>query len=166
MMPTSPAAACLEPRCPGRAVPGGRGRCERHVQSQAQRGYGAAHQRARDALRATLPALCGYGCGRLLQPSGDWVAAHRVDGNAAAGYLASCRTCNEHAKGSAGIAPSKVAQGATPSDPRDLSRAPSVRFGNPTQDPRNLDAPTNGCAGQRGGRFAPSFDPAYPGPTQ
>jgi hypothetical protein len=60
------------------------------------------HQRARDALRATLPAPCGYGCGRLLLPTGDWVAAHRVDGNAAAGYLASCRTCNERAKGSGG----------------------------------------------------------------
>jgi hypothetical protein len=120
-MPTSPAVACLVARCPGRAVPGGRGRCSRHVQSQTQRGYGVPHQRARDALRATLPALCGYGCGRLLLPSGDWVAAHVVDGNPAAGYLASCRTCNERAKGSAGNGPSQLAQGATPNDPRALS---------------------------------------------
>jgi hypothetical protein len=85
MMPSSPAAACIVPRCPGRAVPGGRGRCARHTRSTQDRGYGVPHQRARDALRATLPALCGYGCGRLLLPSGDWVAAHRIDGVPTAG---------------------------------------------------------------------------------
>lgn len=120
MMPTSPAAACLTPRCPGRAVPGGRGRCAVHRQSTRDRGYGVPHQRARDALRATLPALCGYGCGRLLLPDGDWAAAHRIDGNPAAGWLASCRTCNERAKGRGDHA-------ALPRDPRRHDPGASIR---------------------------------------
>ena len=98
-MPSYPAAACLTVGCPGRAVPGGRGRCERCRRTTRERGYGVPHERARETLLATLPAPCGYGCGRLLLPDGDWAAAHRVDGNPAAGYLASCRTCNERAKG-------------------------------------------------------------------
>lgn len=62
------------------------------------RGYDRDHERARAALRMTLPALCGYGCGRGLQPDGAWVAAHVVDGNPSAGWIAACYTCNERAK--------------------------------------------------------------------
>ncbi len=62
------------------------------------RGYGAEHQQARRDLEATLPARCGYGCGTLLRKGGPWVAAHVEDGNPAAGWLASCRSCNERAK--------------------------------------------------------------------
>ena len=32
-------------------------------------------------------------------PEGDWVAAHVVDGDPSAGWLPSCRSCNERAKG-------------------------------------------------------------------
>ena len=99
-MPSAPLAACLEPRCPNRAV--GRGRCARHRLSTSQRGYGLRHQRARDALRASLPTPCGYGCGRILQPDGDWVAAHVVDGDPEAGWIAACPLCNERAKGGRG----------------------------------------------------------------
>ena len=63
-----------------------------------QRGYGAAHRAARMELKARLPDECGYGCGTWLEPEGDWVAAHVVDGAPEYGYLASCRTCNERAK--------------------------------------------------------------------
>jgi hypothetical protein len=62
------------------------------------RGYGSEHMAARASLRGTLPAPCGYGCGTTLYPNGDWVAAHMVDGDPSAGWLASCRTCNERAK--------------------------------------------------------------------
>jgi 5-methylcytosine-specific restriction endonuclease McrA len=41
-MPTAPLPACLEPRCPGRAVH--RGRCARHRKSEAERGYGRDHR--------------------------------------------------------------------------------------------------------------------------
>lgn len=71
---------------------------QRRRPTATQRGYGPAHRAARAELRDTLPALCGYGCGRLLMPDGDWVAAHRIDGDPSAGWLASCRTCNERAK--------------------------------------------------------------------
>ena len=96
-MPTAPLPACLEPRCPNLAVE--RGRCALHRRTTSQRGYGIGHQRARDALRASLPTPCGYGCGRVLQPDGDWVAAHVVDGDPAAGWIAACPVCNERAKG-------------------------------------------------------------------
>lgn len=75
-----------------------RGRCAAHRESTAERGYGEDHQRARQDLKATLPGPCGYGCGRILEPDGDWVAAHVVDGQPELGYLASCRSCNERAK--------------------------------------------------------------------
>jgi hypothetical protein len=64
------------------------------------RGYGSAHQGARRTLRDMLPGPCGYGCGTWLMPDGDWIAAHVVDGDPTAGWVASCRTCNERAKGS------------------------------------------------------------------
>jgi len=99
-MPTAPLPACLMPCCPGRAV--SHGYCELHRRTTSQRGYGLGHQQARDALRASLPAPCGYGCGRNLQPDGAWVAAHVVDGNPAAGWIASCPPCNERAKGGRG----------------------------------------------------------------
>jgi hypothetical protein len=63
-----------------------------------KRGYDVSHRRAREALKAELPGGCGYGCGTLLMPDGDWVAAHVVDGAPEFGYIASCRTCNERAK--------------------------------------------------------------------
>jgi hypothetical protein len=59
-MPYAPAPACLEPRCPNRAVPGGRGRCEEHRQNTTERGYGTAHQRER---RAALPGARCESCG-------------------------------------------------------------------------------------------------------
>lgn len=89
--------ACSVPRCPRSAED--RGRCRVHRRTTTQRGYGIAHQRIREQLRATLPARCGYGCGTLLLPDGDWHAAHRVDGHPELGYIASCVTCNERAKG-------------------------------------------------------------------
>jgi hypothetical protein len=74
-------------------------RCPRPACSSRQaRGYGLAHQAARQALKATLPAPCAYGCGTILYPTSDWVAAHRIDGDPHAGWIASCRLCNERAK--------------------------------------------------------------------
>jgi hypothetical protein len=99
---------CLGP-LPGRACPDGsltdRGRCptcaaehERLRGSRQARGYGADHERARRLLWARLPDLCGYGCGTWLEPAADWVAAHLVDGDPSAGWIAACRRCNERAK--------------------------------------------------------------------
>ncbi len=66
--------------------------------SPAARGYGALHQAARRALVASLPAPCAYGCGAVLRAPGEMVAAHVRDGDPDAGWVASCRTCNERAK--------------------------------------------------------------------
>ena len=93
---------CIEWACPNLTE---RTRCSTHERERerrrgtpAARGYGRPHQAARRQLRDSLPDFCGYGCGTLLMPDGDWVAAHVVDGDASAGYIASCRTCNERAK--------------------------------------------------------------------
>lgn len=66
--------------------------------SPAARGYGAEHQRARRALVATLPVPCAYGCGAVLADPSQMVAAHVRDGDPGAGWVASCRRCNERAK--------------------------------------------------------------------
>jgi hypothetical protein len=73
-------------------------RCPAHTRTTAERGYGAEHQRARARLARQLPAPCGYGCGRMLYPDTDWVAAHVLDGRPESGWTASCRSCNERAK--------------------------------------------------------------------
>ena len=72
--------------------------CPTHRKTTTQRGYGTAHRQARTQLARTLPALCGYGCGRLLTAESRWVAAHRVDSHPEYGYLAACPSCNERAK--------------------------------------------------------------------
>jgi hypothetical protein len=72
---------------------------ERRRGSPSRRGYDSRHVAARLTLRDTLPGPCGYGCGTWLWPNGQWVAAHVVDGNPDAGWIASCRTCNQRAKG-------------------------------------------------------------------
>lgn len=61
------------------------------------RGYGADHKAARNKVKEALPKKC-RGCSTVLQPDGDWVLAHNKDGDPAAGYHASCRTCNERSK--------------------------------------------------------------------
>lgn len=86
---------CLVRGCPYDAVH--RGYCELHRRTTSQRGYGAVHQGVRRALSATLPAPCGY-CGAMLYPDEAWVAAHRVDGDPAAGWLVAHPMCNERAK--------------------------------------------------------------------
>jgi hypothetical protein len=72
--------------------------CPAHRRTTTQRGYGAAHQRARAQLAQTLPTPCAYGCGTILYPGGRWVAAHIVDGDPSAAWIVSCRSCNERAK--------------------------------------------------------------------
>jgi hypothetical protein len=72
--------------------------CERRRPSREARGYDAAHQQARRVLLTTLPTPCAYGCGTLLRSPADMVAAHVIDGDASAGWVASCRSCNERAK--------------------------------------------------------------------
>lgn len=72
--------------------------CERRRPSRLMRGYGAEHQRARALLLTLLPVPCGYGCGATLMTPSEMVAAHRVDGDPFAGWVASCRPCNERAK--------------------------------------------------------------------
>ena len=71
--------------------------CERRRPSPNARGYDAVHQAARRALLATLPAPCGYGCGTRVTIQ-TMVAAHVVDGDPSAGWVAACRSCNERAK--------------------------------------------------------------------
>lgn len=94
-------STCDEPGCPTLTRDA---YCPGHQPSKpprpptAARGYGAAHQRARRQLAATLPAPCAYGCGRMLERDSDWVAAHVVDGDPDAGWVAACRRCNELAK--------------------------------------------------------------------
>jgi len=61
--------------------------------------YDHNHRAARTQLALTLPAPCGYGCGTVLQPDSDWVAAHVIDRDPSAGWIAACRSCNERAKG-------------------------------------------------------------------
>lgn len=77
-------------------------RCAQHGRRAGRRangrGYGRSHQAARAALKRELPGYCGYGCGTTLMPDDNWVAAHVVDGDPSAGWLASCRSCNERAK--------------------------------------------------------------------
>jgi len=58
-------------------------------------------------LERALPAPCAYGCGTLVTRV-SYVAAHVIDGDPSAGYVAACRSCNERAKG--GLRP---ARGAT-----------------------------------------------------
>lgn len=100
-MPSSPLLPCsADPTCP-KLGPGGP--CPEHAPTPArartaQRGYGGRHQRARAELAKLLPTPCGYGCGTVLTPDGPWVAAHRVDGDPEAGWLAACPSCNERAK--------------------------------------------------------------------
>ena len=89
-------SVCSRPRCPELAV--FRGLCGRHRQSTGERGYGPVHTAARTQLAATLPAPCAYGCGRILRNGEPWVAAHVVDGDESAGWVASCGPCNERAK--------------------------------------------------------------------
>lgn len=97
-MPLRPCLDCGQltrsgSRCPAHARARDRARG-----SSGARGYGPDHQAARRALEQTLPAPCGYGCGQVLEPGSSWVAAHLVDGDPSAGWIASCRSCNELAK--------------------------------------------------------------------
>jgi hypothetical protein len=88
--------------------------CERRRPSRQARGYDATHQRARAALATTLPAPCACGCGTVLDVASDWVAAHLVDGDPSAGWMAMCRSGNERMKrrGWGGI-PEDVASAST-----------------------------------------------------
>jgi hypothetical protein len=86
---------CSTPRCPELAV--FRGLCGRHRQSTSERGYGPTHATARLCLAETLPAPCAYGCGTILRGR-EFVAAHVVDGDESAGWVAACSPCNERAK--------------------------------------------------------------------
>jgi hypothetical protein len=71
-------------------------RCVVHQRRQ-QRGYGAAHDRARRALVAMLPAACAY-CHELVLTPEDLAAAHVIDGNPIAGWQPAHRICNQGAK--------------------------------------------------------------------
>lgn len=100
--------ACLRPGCAGYAVPGGRGYCPRHLRSTAERGYDEPHRIARGELERTLPAPCAYGCGTMLHRGMRWVAAHVVDGDPSAGWVAACSPCNQRAK-DGGLRPMRTA---------------------------------------------------------
>ena len=78
MSPTAPMPACLEPRCPGRAVPGGRGRCAAHRLTDAERGNGAAHRRER---RAALPGARCEACGATVDLQRDHRIPHSLGGS-------------------------------------------------------------------------------------
>jgi len=84
-----PARVASGTRCPA---------CERRRPSRQARGYGAGHGRARAVLATTLPTPCAYGCGTVLRSAAEMVAAHVVDGDPTAGWVAACRFCNERAK--------------------------------------------------------------------
>lgn len=109
--PSNSRSICIVPGCPTPAAR--RGYCEEHARTTAERGYGYSHQAARGELKVMLPGECGYGCGTILYPDSDWVAAHRVDGRPEYGWLASCRSCNEQAKGGRLVSPGELEQTAT-----------------------------------------------------
>ncbi len=94
-MARRPCLACGTPttgtRCPTCPSPG------RNPQHRAAN-YGTAHRTARAALAATLPAPCWYGCGTILHPDDNWVAAHLTDGDPTSPRVPACRSCNERAK--------------------------------------------------------------------
>lgn len=73
-------------------------RTQRGRPTPQARGYDADHRRQRAALKATLPAPCWAGCGRWLEPDGNWVAAHLIDGDPTSPRVATCRSCNEKMK--------------------------------------------------------------------
>lgn len=81
----------------GTPTPGAR--CPAHARptSRETRGYGTAHREARRRLGESMPAPCGYGCGTILTAA-TFVAAHVIDGDPSAGWIASCRSCNERMK--------------------------------------------------------------------
>lgn len=102
MRPCNPTVLGI-PRCPYGALTD-RTRCtdcerayQRSLGTTTQRGYGSAHQQAREQLRATLPAPCGY-CGVVVQPDEDWDAAHVVDGHPEMGWCVAHPACNQRAK--------------------------------------------------------------------
>ena len=82
-MPTAPLAACLSPRCPGRAVH--RGYCEQHRQSEEQRGYGREWRATRGQRKGTACAACGSTL--------DLVLDHLVNGDPSR-VQTLCRSCN------------------------------------------------------------------------
>ena len=84
-------------RCPPHQLEATRHREQRRPSRQA-RGYDKHHDQARRHLAAMLPLPCGYGCGTILTKDARWVAAHRVDGDPTAGWIAACPLCNERAK--------------------------------------------------------------------
>lgn len=86
---------CRRSGCPELAV--FRGLCGAHRETTSERGYGSAHATARLCLAETLPAPCAYGCGTMLHGR-TFVAAHVVDGDESAGWVAACGPCNEKAK--------------------------------------------------------------------
>ena len=96
-MPVAVPVACAVPRCPNAAAWDGRGRCDAHKQTMAQRGYGVPHQRAKERLRLTLPCPCGY-CGVVIERGEAWVTAHVIDGQPSAGWMVAHPACNERAK--------------------------------------------------------------------
>lgn len=73
-------------------------RCKAHALRKApnaQRGYGAEHRKAREAIARTMPAPCGY-CGEMI--AGRWDAAHVVDGDPSYGWMPAHPICNQRAK--------------------------------------------------------------------
>lgn len=78
----------------GKPSPGTRCPDHQRPSSREKRGYGTAHREARRRLAEQLPAPCGYGCGTTITEA-TFVAAHVIDGNPTAGWIASCRSCNQ-----------------------------------------------------------------------
>jgi hypothetical protein len=66
--------------------------------SSTHNGNYGDHRRWRAELERTLPAPCAFGCGRIMEPGSDWVAAHVYDGVPDSPRVVSCRSCNERAK--------------------------------------------------------------------
>ncbi len=73
--------------------------------SSGARGYGREHAAARRALvemcREKGAVPCAYGCGTLVTAETVVVAAHVVDGRPDLGWMPSCASCNQAAKGGA-----------------------------------------------------------------
>ena len=81
---------CSEPGCPSWSTT--RGRCGAHQ----VREYDGDHRRARALIGSSLPVPCGY-CGDQVTVD-DYVAAHVVDRDPTAGWMAAHAICNERAK--------------------------------------------------------------------
>ena len=87
-MPGAVPVACLVARCPGYAVPGGRGRCAEHRRTNAERGYPRWTWEAASRAQRQREPVCAR-CGRT-----DDLTTDHVVGRDPSWLQTLCRSCN------------------------------------------------------------------------